>query len=361
MIIGVFGLSQCGKTTVFSLLSGVAADPAVRRRDAASGTALVADARVDELARIFKPKKTTYASLTFTDMPGFDVEATQNEKTRVMQFIQNSDAILCIVRAFVNLAVPWPAGCDTPGRQLDTIRTELLLRDLGVVEGRLERLADTLRRKHRLTDEEAREQRLLEGVKQRLEAEEFVSAQGLAPRDQKTIGTLGLFTAKPIIVAVNTDEEQFAAASYPDRDRVRAECERNSFARLELSARIETDISRFDESERAVYLREYGFTETGIERLSRVAYAHVGLISFLTVGEDEVRAWTVRRGTCARDAAGAIHTKLAQTFVRAEVIPYETFITVRDLKAAKAQNLVRLAGADEVVQDGDIFHVRASG
>jgi GTP-binding protein YchF len=361
VIIGVFGLSASGKTTIFSLLTGAKLDPTVRRKDGVAATAPVHDARVAELARVFKPKKITFASLTFTDMPGFDTEASENEKTRVMQFILNSDALLCVVRAFGTLSVAWPVNCETPARQLDTIRTELILRDMGVVESRLERIAETERKRHRISDEEEHERKVLSAIKSGLEAEQFVSRQQLAPRDLKVVGSLGLFTAKPIIIAVNTDEDQFTSKSYPDRDYVQQQCEQNGFATIELSGRIETEISQFDEAERKVFLEEYGFKESGIERLSRVVYRHVGLMSFLTVGEDEVRAWTIRTGTCARDAAGAIHTKLAKTFVRAEVIPYETFMTVGDLKVAKARNLVRLVGQEEIVQDGDIFHVRASG
>jgi len=361
MRIGVFGMAASGKTTLFALLTGADLDAARRARDGATATAPVHDARVTELAGIFSPKKVTRASLTFTDMPGFDPTASRSEKTRVMQFIQNSDAILAVVRAFDNPAVPWPAGAETPARQLDAIRTELLLRDLGVVESRLERLAEAERRRHRLSDDEARERRVLEAVRAGLEDERFVSRQGLSDEELNAVGTLGLFTAKPVIVAVNIDEEQFAGRSWPDRDFVLEQCARNGFAHIELSGLIEAEISQLDEGERELLLVEYGFKESGIERLSRVVYRHVGLISFLTVGEDEVRAWTVRRDTCAREAAGAIHTRLAETFIRAEVIPHETFMTVRDLKLAKARNLVRLAGRDEIVNDGDIFHVRAGG
>ena len=265
-----------------------------------------------------------------------------------------------MVRAFANPAVAWPDGADTPARQLDTIRTELLLRDLGVVEGRLERIAEVERKRNRLDDEVVHERDILERVRAGLEAESLVNRQGLEPEELRVIGTLGLFTAKPIIVAVNTDEE-LAGGAYPDRDVVKRQCELNGFADIELSARIENEIGQFDPPERQTFLEAYGFSETGIERLSRAVYHHVGLISFLTVGEDEVRAWTVRLNTRARDAAGAIHTRLAQTFIRAEVIPHETFMTVRCLKTAKAMNLIRLAGRDEIVNDGDIFHVRASG
>lgn len=360
MIIGVFGLAGSGKSTVFSLLTGVAPEPGGRRTEGASATALVHDARVDELARIFRPKKVTRASLTFTDMPGYDLAATRAEKNRVMQFIQNSDAILAVVRAFDNPAVAWPDGADTPASQFDTIRTELLLRDLAVVEGRLERIAETEAKRHRLDDDVVRERALLGRVRHGLEAEKPVRRQELSADEFKTVGTLGLFTAKPIIVAINTDE-QHAGGAYPDRDEVRRQCAENGFADIELSALVETEISRLDEAERQTFLDAYGFAETGIERLSRVVYRHVGLISFLTVGEDEVRAWTVRRDARAREAAGAIHTRLAETFVRAEVIPYDTFMTVRDLDVAKARNLVRIVGANETVRDGDIFHVRASG
>ncbi|MBM3330403.1 redox-regulated ATPase YchF [candidate division WOR-3 bacterium] len=361
MVIGVFGLSASGKTTLFSLLTGMQLDPATRRKDGVTGTALVHDPRVDELASIFNPKKVTQASLTFTDMPGFDLEATRGEKSRVMQFIQNSDALLCVVRAFVNPAVAWPAKCDTPAAQLDTIRTELLLRDLAVVENRLERIAETERKRHKLSDEEQKERKLLTAVREQLEDEQPVSRQELTPAESKTLGTYCLFTAKPIIVAVNTDEHQLSAKSYPDQACVKEQCSANGFAYIELSGKIESDISQFDETDRELFLREYGFTESGIQRLSRVVYEHVGLISFLTVGEDEVKAWTIRRNTCARDAAGAIHTRLAETFVRAEVIPHKTFMAVGCMKRANAQNLVRLAGKDEIVNDGDIFHVRASG
>jgi GTP-binding protein YchF len=361
MIIGIFGLPACGKTTLFSLLTGMKVDSAKLLKEGVTGTALVHDARVDELAAIFNPDKTTYASLTFTDMPGFNLEASRNEKTRVMQFIQNSDAILAVVRAFDNLSVPWPTGCDTPAQQFDTIRTELLLRDLAVVENRLERITETERKRHKLTDDEKHERQTLLLVKEKLEAEQLVSQQEWEANDRKIMGSLGLFTAKPIILAVNTDEQQFEQRSFPDQEYVKAGCTRNGFAYLELSGKIETEISELEEADRELFLKELGFNESGIQRLSQVVYRRVGLISFLTVGEDEVRAWTIRRNTCARDAAGAIHTSLSKNFIRAEVISYDSFMTVKDLKVAKAQNLIHLAGKDEIVNDGDIFHVRAGG
>ncbi|HDQ99142.1 MAG TPA: redox-regulated ATPase YchF [candidate division WOR-3 bacterium] len=361
MTIGVFGLKASGKTTIFSLLTGLSVDPATRRRDGATAIAPVHDARLTELAGIFRPKKTTRAGLTFTDMPGFDSEADPGEKTRVMQAILNADALLCVVRAFVEPSVPWPVNGETPARQFDAIRTELLLRDLGVVESRLERITWTEQKHHRLSDDERREHEVLTGVRERLEAEQFVSRQQLPPTDARLIGSLNLFTAKPVIIAVNTDEEQLGRGAYPDRDYIRRQGEANGFADIELSGRIEAEISQLDAADRRAFLEAYGLSESGIERLSRIVYRHVGLISFLTVGEDEVRAWTIRLNTRARDAAGAIHTRLAKTFVRAEVIPYDSFMTVGDMKLARARGLVRLAGRDEIVQDGDIFHVRAGG
>ena len=361
MNIGIFGLAGSGKTTIFALLAGVKLTPTMGRKDGVTATALVHDARVDELAKIFRPRKTTYASLTFTDMPGFDPEASRNEKTRVMQFIQNSDAILAVVRAFASLSVAWPLGSETPARQLDTIRTELVLRDLAVVENRQERIAEAERKHRRLSEDEERERTLLAALRRQLEDGQFVSWPRGSERETKLIGSLGLFTAKPIIIAVNIDEDQFSSRSFPDQDCIRAQCARSGFALIELCGQLESEISRLAPADREVLLQEYGFAESGIQRLSQAVYQHVGLISFLTVGEDEVRAWTIRRNTGARDAAGAIHSRLAKTFIRAEVISYETFMTVRDLKAAQAQNLVRLAGREEIVQDGDIFHVRAGG
>ena len=321
MEIGIFGLPLSGKTTLFTLLTGVEPNASGRKVEASVGVARVHDTRVDELSRIFKPKKTIYATLTFVDLPSYDPAANRKEKNRILQSIQNSDAVLAVLRAFADDSVPWPTGGETPAQQLAAIKAELLLRDMEVVEGRMGRLDEGFR-KRRLTPEEEKERLVLLAVQQALEEEKLVSQLGLSEDDLRLVGSLALFTAKPVIVAVNMDEDQFAAGSFPQEEVVRALCAEHGFALIELSGKTEAEIAALDEADRTAFMEALGIGESGIERLSRVVYEHVGLVSFLTVGEDEVRAWTIRRGTSAKGAAGKIHTDLEHHFIRAEIIPY---------------------------------------
>ncbi|MHB0877143.1 MAG: DUF933 domain-containing protein [Anaerolineae bacterium] len=359
MEIGIFGLPLCGKTTLFTLLTGVEPSTSSRKVEAGVGVARVHDPRVEQLSRIFRPRKTIYASLTFVDLPSYDPAANRKEKNRILQFIQNSDALLAVVRAFADPAVPWPVGGEGPARQLASIKTELLLRDMEVVEGRLARLDEGLQ-KHRLTPEEERERVVLQRVQQALEEEQPVSRLQLAEEESRLLGSLALFTAKPVIVAVNMDEQQFEAHAFPEEDAVRDLCRENGFALIELSGKVEAEIAALDPADRESFMEVLGITESGIERLSAVVYDHVGLISFLTVGEDEVRAWTIKRDTTAKGAAGKIHTDLEKHFIRAEIIPYTTFMEVGDLPAARSRGLIKTVGRDEIVRDGDIVNILAN-
>lgn len=358
MEIGIFGLPLSGKSTLFSLLTGV--EPhATHKNEASTAVAKVYDNRVEELSKIFNPKKTIYATVTFVDIPGYDLSSGQKEKSRILQFIQNSDAIVAVVRAFKEASVPWPAGASSPSKQLETIETELLVRDMEVVENRISRL-DEARKKRKLSKEEERELELLGEIEKGFEENRFVSVMSFSEEDLKLLGSLALFTAKPIIVAVNVDEDQFTSKEYPEKTAITARVAESGFAYIEISGKIEVELNELPEEDRGMFMEELGISESGIQRLSRVAYEHLGLISFLTVGEDEVRAWTIRKDTPAKAAAGKIHTDLEKNFIRAEVIPYEEFMTVKSMHEAKNKGLIKLVGKEEIVRDGDIFHVRAN-
>jgi len=358
MEIGIFGLPLSGKTTIFSLLTGVDTSGS-HRTESHTGVAKIYDERVAKLSEIFKPKKTTYATLSFIDIPSFDPSANRKEKNRIFQFIQNADALLAVVRTFRDPTVPWPVGAETPKQQLDAIITELLLRDMEVVENRIQRLNESSKKK-KLTKEEEKELEVLGEIKNALEEEKFVSQLGLEADILKLLGSLSLFTAKPLIIVANTDDEQFTEGNYDGKEDIKATCEENGFAYMELSGKIEMEINELEDEEKEAFMEELGIKESGIQRLSRVVYEHIGLMSFLTVGDDEVRAWTIKKGSTAREAAGKIHTDLAKNFIRAEVIPYQTFIEIGDMHEAKNKGLVKLVGRDEIIHDGDIVHIRAN-
>ncbi len=359
MEIGVLGLPLSGKTTLFSLLTGVAVPAGSHRTEAARGVADIRDPRVGELSTIFHPKKTTYAAVTFVDLPSYDLASGRKEKNRVLQFIQNSDALLLVVRAFDDEAVPWPAGHETPARQLEALRAELLLRDMEVLEARMTNLQEGGRRRKLTVDEEA-ERVALELIGPVLEEERPVSSAGLTPEQRRAVGSCGFFTAKPIMVAVNVDDEQLVAGAYPEMDEVAAICRANGMALLTLSGKIESEIAALPEEDAREFMADLGLAERGIDRLARLAYQHIGLISFLTVGEDEVRAWTIGRNTTARGAAGKIHTDLEKHFIRAEVVPYDIFMQYRALLEARSRGQIRSVGREEIIQDGDIVNILAN-
>ncbi|HNU23645.1 MAG TPA: DUF933 domain-containing protein [Mesotoga sp.] len=358
MEIGIFGLPLSGKTTLFTLLTGVEPHSS-HKNEAHTAVAKVHDRRVDELSKIFNPKKTVYATVSFTDIPGYDLSSNQKEKNRILQFIQNSEAVLAVVRAFKDASVPWPTEAYTPVKQLETIETELLVRDMEVVENRLARLEEA-KKKRKLSTEEEKEIELLHLIEKGFEDNSFASQIDFAEEDLKLLGSLALFTAKPIIVAINLDENQFSSGEYPERDLLLSRIDESGFAHIELSGKIEAELVELSDEDREMFMEELGISESGIERLSRVVYRHMGLISFLTVGEDEVRAWTIKKNTPAKAAAGKIHTDLERSFIRAEVIPYEEFMTVRSMQEAKSRGMVKVVGKEEIVKDGDIFHVLAN-
>jgi GTP-binding protein YchF len=359
MEMGMLGLPLSGKTTLFRLLTG--AEPAAGRRrgEAARGVGFVGDPRVTELSRLFKPRKTTYATLTFVDMPSMDLEADRKERNRVLQHIQNSDALLLVVRAFADETVPWPPRYEGPAAQLEALTTELLVRDLDVAETRLTNLTEQAR-KRKPTPEEAGEKEVLEVALAELEEGRPVSGLGLTAEQLRLVSSCGFFTAKPTLVAVNVDEDQLVSGDYPGRQALEEACHAAGMPLVVLSGQIEAEIGALPEDERQAFMEDLGLTETEIDRLARAAYEHMGLISFLTVGEDEVRAWTISQGTPARAAAGKIHTDLERCFVRAEVIGYETFMTYRSLQEARAHGQIRSVGKEEIIRDGDIVNILAN-
>lgn len=345
MNIGIIGLPFVGKTTLFQLFSGVSGQTA-----AGSETRVVKvkDPRVETLSRIYQPKKTTYATIQFTDTPGLDPKAGAKERNRIFGILQGVDALLWVIGNF-------EGSEKTPREQVEDIKSEIIIRDLEIVENGIDRLKhakyklekseeellDFLERLHHPLD-----QTLLPGAEYREEAEK-----------RKAVGGLNLCSIKPSILLLNSDEVSFAIET-PEIKRIREDCAQNRLGWLELSGKFEMELNDFTPEERADLLTSLGLKETGIERLVREVYEHIGLISFFTVGDDEVRAWTVREKTGAKDAAGKIHTDFERGFIRAEVMRFEDLAREGQEKKLKELGLVKVVGKDHIVEDGDILYIR---
>lgn len=351
MKVGIVGLSQVGKTTIFSLLTGIEVD--LFSQEHQRGTAKVHDKRVDILTKMYEPKKVTYATLEFFDTPALKIN-DKKERTAVFNLLQNVEAMLIVIRAFKNDAVPYPE-VEKPIDQLKATLDEFLFRDLDVVTSRIERLENA---KRKLEPKEEIELKLLKRIQEALENEQLLSKIELSEEEKKMLGGFSLATLKPIAVVVNLDEEQFTEKMYDTKSDIVQLCEKSNFAYVELCGKLEMELNTLSEEEKMELLKDLGTEETGIQRLSNALYKQFGLISFFTVGKDEVRAWTLRKGATAVDAAGAIHTDLARGFIKAEIIKYDDLIKLGSEKAVKDAGLMKLVGKEHIVEDGDIITIR---
>ena len=352
MKIGLVGLPKSGKTTLFNLLTGSSVATArydTGRAELHTGVARVPDSRVDVLRSLFNPKKTTYASFEVVDLAGIAKGERAGLETKDFR---NADALLHVVRAFADEAL----GAADPRRDIEDLETELLLADLEVVERRLERLDISIGKQRK--EPEIKERDLLVRIKAGLESERPLRAETLTADEDKLLRGFTFLSAKPIFHIVNLDEKAIA-----DGERV-VEGLRGAARRVRtslgwVSAVIETEIARLAGEEQQAFLADLGLAEPAIRRVLRECYALLGLVSFFTVGEDEVRAWPIPEGTRAQDAAGVVHSDIARGFIRAEVNGYEELVAAGGAFAdLRAKGQLRLEGKDYIVRDGEICHFR---
>jgi hypothetical protein len=354
MKIGIVGFPKSGKTTLFNLLTGASAATArydTGKAELHTGIARVPDDRVTRLAEIFAPRKTTYASFEVVDLAGIARGHRAGFETKEFR---NADALLHVVRGFAD-----PAGAPPdPRRDIDDLETELMLADLEVVERRLERLAASLKRKRVETD--VREQEVLMALERRLEAETPIRAAGLGDDDVRIIRGFTFLSQKPILHCVNVDEKDLSIGPrVVEEYRLQDVASRPATTVGWVSAVIEAEVARLSGDEQQAFLSDLGLTEPAIRRVLRDCYALLGLISFLTAGDDEVRAWPIARGTRAQDAAGTVHSDIARGFIRAEVCRYEDLVAANGSFAElRARGRLRLEGKDYLVQDGEVCHFR---
>jgi hypothetical protein len=359
MKIGLVGLPGSGKTSLFNLLTGQsvatsaygASRGGAARGDLHVGVARVPDERVDRLSAIYVPRKTTYASFEVVDLAG--IEKGERQGLEAKDF-RSADALLHVVRAFPDAAGATPS----PRADVSDLETELILADLEVVERRLERLEASI--KKRRTDGEVREQDVLLRLKPALEAETPIRAAGLTEDDARVIRGFTFLSQKPILHCLNLAEKEIGrAATLRETFRIEDLTGRPATRVGWVSAVIEAEVAQLAGEEQAAFLADLGLAEPAIRRVLRDCYELLGLISFFTVGEDEVRAWSIPRGTRAQDAAGAVHSDIARGFIRAEVTRYDELVAAEGSMAlVRERGQFRLEGKEYTVQDGEICHFR---
>ena len=343
MRIGLVGFGRSGKTTVFNTMTGMDV-PVGFGGELRLGVVQVPDRRIDELSNIFCPKKTTYAEMSFCDVPGEHGAEKKGLSPQGLQQIRDQEALCLVLRDFENPAIE---GDPDPAGDLEAFHTECVFADLEIVERRLERA-----RKERA---EPPEVAAFEVMQATLEAERPVRMLSPEKLNRDYVFGYGLLTDRPLLVALNRNEDK---AAEPLPDEIAARLGELDAAGLVLSASAEAEISGLDAADQPAFLEDLGLAEPALSRFIRTAYGLLDLISFFTVGEDEVRAWTVRRGTPASQAAGRIHSDLERGFIRAEVIPHTTFMEFGSEQAVKEAGRLQVEGRDYVVSDGDIVHVR---
>jgi GTP-binding protein YchF len=337
---------MAGKTTLFSLLTGGTAGG---KGTVPQASARVPDQRIDLLSEIFKPRKITFATVEFADFPalGSGCEIAGETANR----LKACDALTIVVRAHGDPTVPWPDEPLTPDTSFTNFLNEMVLSDLCQVEALLARNKDKRRSQE--------ETHLLEACQSLLEETKPISSLGWLPEQEQILHNYALLSSRPVLVAVNLDEEQLLNKDFEGRSALVDACAAAGYPLIEFSGRLETEICRMDKKEQSAFLAEYGLEESGITRLVTAAYKLLGLCSFFTVGEDEVRAWTVQAGITAKKAAGKIHSDLERGFIRAEVIAYDEFMALGgSLKTARDQGKLRIEGKDYPVRDGDILNIR---
>ncbi|MCI0520611.1 MAG: redox-regulated ATPase YchF [Chloroflexi bacterium] len=362
MRLGIIGLPQSGKTTIFNALTRGNQPTAMSggRFEVHTAVVDVPDVRIDRLSAMFKPEKTIYAKVTYADIAGLEGQAGEASAASaasksgisgpLLNQLTQMDGFVHVVRCFEEASVPHPAGSVDPRRDIAAMDAELLLNDLISVERKLERLGDEKRKgggREKAVIE--RELALFEVIHAALSAETPLRDVDLSAEEEKILSGFGFLSRKPLLIILNTaDGQTVPQVDYAHKSAVVAA----------LQGRLEMDLAQLPPEDAEVFMAEYGVEELGLLKVIRLSYDLLGLQSFFTVGPDEVRAWTIRRGENAHASAGVIHTDLQKGFIRAEVVAYTDLIALGGLSEARAKGKLRLEGKEYILQDGDIMHVR---
>lgn len=350
MKVGLVGFAGSGKTTIFNALTGLAAEVGGygAKEKANIGVIKVPDHRVDRLAGLFNPKKKTYAEISFVDVAGPQADSAESAQSgldpKLVQYMREADALVHVVRAFNHPMLLEPPD---PARDIRGFDDELILTDLVQVENRIARL--------KKEKDSTRETELMHRLKAALESETLLRDLELAHEELALIAGFRFLSLKPLLLLINQGEESAAHETTPD---VQSLAESKKLSVMAMSGKVESEIAELAPEEQREFLKDLGIDEPARDRFIRAAYSLLDLISFLTVGEDECRAWSIKRGTTAHKAAGAIHSDIERGFIRAEVTRFEDLIELGSEARCREQGKLRLEGKEYVVQDGDVAHFR---
>jgi ribosome-binding ATPase len=352
---GIIGLPSVGKSTLFQLLTGAGAAAPGGRPEARVGIARVPDGRVERLAEMYRPKKKTAAIVEYVDVPG--VVKGEGQALVDQPALRGVDALVHVLRAFASDTVPHPDGSVDALRDAKIMELELILADLGTVERRLERLEANVKKANRADD--AAERDVFLKLKDSLEAERPLRELTLGEEERRRLRSYSFLSEKPLLLVVNLGEDEVR-----DSARLIAETGLQGFAArpgmalCPVAAPIEMEMAQLPSEDARAFLEDLGLEEPGLDRVIRTSYQLLGLISFLTAGEDECRAWTIRRGTRAQQAAGTIHSDIERGFIRAEVVAFDELMRAGSIAACRDKGTLRLEGKEYVVQDGDVINFR---
>jgi GTP-binding protein YchF len=355
---GIIGLPQVGKTSLFRILTKARVDARSKPGEAHIGIARVPDDRVVKLAEIFKPKKITFATIEYVDVGGMQKDREKNSASLVP--LREADALAHVVRLFEDPANPHPAGSIDAIRDIESIEIELMLTDLEQATRRLERVEKDLKKKKE-THLELEHAVLLRCIKA-LEGETPLRELEFRPDEKKAVTGFTFLTQKPMLYVLNLGDDEAADIDHViEKHKLEKLATKLQTAVVPFCGKIEAELAELGDAEAAEMMSAYGLRESGRNRLIQATYRLLGLISFLTCGEPECRAWTIERGMTAQQAAGAIHSDIEKNFIKAEVVTWEHLLAAGSFAVAKERGQFRLEGKEYIVQDGDVILFRHGG
>jgi len=353
--IGIMGLGQVGKTTLFRILTHAHGSAlASGRPEAHLGVVHVPDARLDRLVKMYPGRKTVYASVEYVDSPGSVIDLLRTGVQTAS--LREMDALVHVVRVFENEALLPPGGCINPQRDIENVELEMMLSDLAVIEKRLERLERDLKKQKNPALE--KEQHVLLTCKAALEKQMPLREVALGA-EEATVRGFTFLSLKPMVYVLNLGEADATRTSAAEEFAAQAGLkQRPRTAVAAVAGKLEAELAELSEADAAEFLESYGLKESAISRLIRASYQLLGVISFFTIGENECRAWTIRSGATAWEAAGEVHSDFQKGFIRAEVVKFEDLVAAGSLAEARNRGLLKLEGKEYVLHDGEVVYFR---